>query len=87
MRQHERILNLPWNTSLKRAERSNAIDVLVSGVLGMGISHDNWAQNFTEAVEPFTPVKIIFYCVWRIFVMASFLFFSLQFPKTRNRIF
>lgn len=34
LRQHPRVLDLPWKPSVRRAERSNAIDVLCSGVLG-----------------------------------------------------
>lgn len=56
MRQHERVLNLPWNPTVKRAERSNAIDVMVSGVLGTEISESHWSQHFVEPVEPFTSV-------------------------------
>uniref|UniRef100_A0A1I7Y195 Bifunctional purine biosynthesis protein ATIC n=1 Tax=Steinernema glaseri TaxID=37863 RepID=A0A1I7Y195_9BILA len=54
MRQHPRVLALPWKPTVKRAERSNAIDVLVSGVLGREISVAAWNENFTAPVEPFT---------------------------------
>lgn len=54
MRQHERVLNLPWKANIRRSEKSNTIDILVSGVLGDEISTEQWAQNFTELVEPFT---------------------------------
>ncbi|VDL82598.1 unnamed protein product [Nippostrongylus brasiliensis] len=34
LRQHPQVLALPWKPSVRRAERSNAVDVLCSGVLG-----------------------------------------------------
>uniref|UniRef100_A0A7E4V3B9 Phosphoribosylaminoimidazolecarboxamide formyltransferase n=1 Tax=Panagrellus redivivus TaxID=6233 RepID=A0A7E4V3B9_PANRE len=55
LRQHERVLALPWKPNVRRSEKSNTIDVLVSGVLGSEISTEQWSQHFTEPVEPFTP--------------------------------
>ncbi|VDP41865.1 unnamed protein product [Heligmosomoides polygyrus] len=55
LRQHPRVLDLPWKPSVRRAERSNAIDVLCSGVLGDEVSMDQWQQYFTEPVNPLTP--------------------------------
>uniref|UniRef100_A0AC34Q992 Bifunctional purine biosynthesis protein ATIC n=2 Tax=Panagrolaimus sp. JU765 TaxID=591449 RepID=A0AC34Q992_9BILA len=55
LRQHEKVLNLPWKANVKRSEKSNTIDILVSGVLGSEISSEQWSQNFTEPVQPFTP--------------------------------
>uniref|UniRef100_A0A0N5AXZ8 Phosphoribosylaminoimidazolecarboxamide formyltransferase n=1 Tax=Syphacia muris TaxID=451379 RepID=A0A0N5AXZ8_9BILA len=54
LKQHERALHLPWNPAVKRAERANAIDVMVSGVLGKEISEEYWGQHFVEPVQPFT---------------------------------
>uniref|UniRef100_A0AC35FW35 Uncharacterized protein n=1 Tax=Panagrolaimus sp. PS1159 TaxID=55785 RepID=A0AC35FW35_9BILA len=54
LRQHQRVLALPWKQNIKRSEKSNTIDVLVSGVLGNEISSEQWSQHFTESVEPFT---------------------------------
>ncbi|KAK0405653.1 hypothetical protein QR680_018115 [Steinernema hermaphroditum] len=54
MRQHPKVLALPWKPSVKRAEKSNAIDVLVSSVLGKEISVQAWNENFTEPVASFT---------------------------------
>lgn len=48
-------MNLPWKANVKRSEKSNTIDILVSGVLGSEISSEQWSQNFTEPVQPFTP--------------------------------
>ncbi|KAH7729447.1 Protein C55F2.1 a [Aphelenchoides avenae] len=54
LRQHPRVLSLPWKANIRRAEKSNAIDVLVSGVLGSEISNEQWSNYFTETVQPFT---------------------------------
>ncbi|KHJ94895.1 AICARFT/IMPCHase bienzyme [Oesophagostomum dentatum] len=54
LRQHPLVLNLPWKPTVRRSERSNAIDVLCSGVLGDEISLDQWQQYFTEPVNPLT---------------------------------
>ena len=54
LRQHEKVLNLPFIDSIKRADRDNAIDVYISeddeDVLADGI----WQTLFTEKPEPFT---------------------------------
>ncbi|CAJ0933123.1 unnamed protein product, partial [Mesorhabditis belari] len=54
LRQHPRVLSLPWRPMIKRSERSNAIDVLCSGVLGHEVPIEQWNQFFVEPVEPFT---------------------------------
>lgn len=54
LRQHEKVLNLPFIDSIKRADRDNAIDVYIleddEDVLADGI----WQTLFTEKPEPFT---------------------------------
>lgn len=54
LRQHDKVLNLPFIDSIKRADRDNAIDVYISeddeDVLADGI----WQTLFTEKPEPFT---------------------------------
>ena len=54
LRQHEKVLNLPFKPEIKRPDRDNAIDVYISedyeDVLGDGI----WETLFTEKPEPFT---------------------------------
>ncbi len=54
LRQHDKVLNLPFKDEIKRAERDNAIDVYISedceDVLAEGI----WQTLFTEKPEPFT---------------------------------
>ncbi|VDM62219.1 unnamed protein product [Angiostrongylus costaricensis] len=57
LRQHPRVLALPWKATVRRAEKSNAIDVLCSGVLGNEVSLDQWQQCFTEPVSLLTPVS------------------------------
>jgi phosphoribosylaminoimidazolecarboxamide formyltransferase/IMP cyclohydrolase/phosphoribosylaminoimidazolecarboxamide formyltransferase len=54
LRQHEKVLSLPFLKSLGRPERDNVIDVYISDqdqdVLGEGV----WQQYFTVRPEPFT---------------------------------
>ena len=54
LRQHEKVLNLPFLDSVRRADRDNAIDVYISDddedVLADGI----WQTIFSEKPEPFT---------------------------------
>lgn len=52
LRQHPTVLSLPWKNAIKRSEKSNAIDVMCSGVLGSEIAIDQWQQYFNEPVEP-----------------------------------
>jgi len=54
LRQHAKVLNLPFKDEIKRPDRDNAIDVYISedyeDVLADGI----WETLFTEKPEPFT---------------------------------
>ena len=54
LRQHKKVLNLPFKDEIKRPDRDNAIDVYISedyeDVLGDGI----WETLFTRKPEPFT---------------------------------
>ena len=54
LRQHTKVLNLPFKDKIKRPDRDNAIDVYISedyeDVLADGI----WETLFTEKPEPFT---------------------------------
>ncbi|KAK0398235.1 hypothetical protein QR680_002487 [Steinernema hermaphroditum] len=54
LRQHERVLNLPWKPTVKRSEKTSAIDVMVSGMLSDDVSIEKWKAHFTESVQPFT---------------------------------
>lgn len=53
LRQHDKVLSLPFKDEIKRPDRDNAIDVYLSedyeDVIGEGI----WQQLFTEKPEPF----------------------------------
>ena len=57
LRQHEKVLNLPFLDTVRRADRDNAIDVYISeddeDVLADGI----WQTLFTEKPEPFTKAE------------------------------
>ncbi|KAI6211657.1 AICAR transformylase/inosine monophosphate cyclohydrolase [Aphelenchoides besseyi] len=48
LRQHPRILSLPWKANVKRSEKSNMIDQLVSGI------HSADQTFFTETVPSFS---------------------------------
>ncbi|PAV62681.1 hypothetical protein WR25_20412 [Diploscapter pachys] len=52
LRQHPTVLSLPWKPCIKRSEKSNAIDVLCSGVVGREIPVEQWQEYFTEPVLP-----------------------------------
>ena len=54
LRQHPKVLNLPWVEKIRRADRDNTIDVYISedhdDVLADGV----WQQFFTERPEVLT---------------------------------
>ncbi|KXL48558.1 hypothetical protein M433DRAFT_5534 [Acidomyces richmondensis BFW] len=55
MRFHERATNLKWKKGTKRADKSNAIDLLCSGIVPQsGIERDEWEKNFDEVPQVFT---------------------------------
>lgn len=55
MRFHERALNIKWKKGVKRADKSNAIDMLCSGQLPKtGIEKDDYERNFEVVPERFT---------------------------------
>ena len=53
LRQHDRVLALPFKQEIKRAERDNAIDVYLSEDYEDVIGDGNWQQFFTEQPEVF----------------------------------
>lgn len=61
LRQHPRILELPWKANVKRSEKSNVIDQLVSGIHEFAqLNNENyWNTYFTENVLPFSLVGLI----------------------------
>ncbi|KAI6229129.1 AICAR transformylase/inosine monophosphate cyclohydrolase [Aphelenchoides fujianensis] len=56
LRQHPRIRALPWKANVKRSEKSNVIDQLVSGIHEFAELTDQsvWNTFFTEHVAPFS---------------------------------
>ena len=56
MRFHERTLGLRFKKGIKRADKSNAIDMLCSGqVPKSGIERDDFESGFEAVPEPFSP--------------------------------
>ncbi len=54
LRQHPRVLALPFLPTLGRAERDNAIDVYISDQSEDVLGEDVWRQFFSVRPEPFT---------------------------------
>ena len=54
MRFHERALNLKWKKGAKRPDKSNAIDLLCSGLVPKsGVEREDFARHFEEVPRPF----------------------------------
>ncbi|KAF2168764.1 hypothetical protein M409DRAFT_20781 [Zasmidium cellare ATCC 36951] len=55
MRFHERATTIKWKQGSKRADKSNAIDLLCSGIVpDSGAEREDWEKNFAEVPKPFT---------------------------------
>ena len=54
LRQHEKVLNLPFLPTLGRADRDNVIDVYISDNDEDVLGDDVWKQYFSTRPEPFT---------------------------------
>jgi len=54
LRQHEKVLSLPFADTLKRPDRDNVIDAYISENDGDVLGEDVWRQYFTARPEPFT---------------------------------
>ena len=54
LRQHDKVLNLPFVETLGRADRDNVIDVYISDNDEDVLGDDLWQQYFTTRTEPFT---------------------------------
>jgi AICAR transformylase/IMP cyclohydrolase PurH len=54
LRQHDKVLNLPFLPSLGRPDRDNTIDVYISEESEDVLADGNWQRYFTEKPEPFT---------------------------------
>lgn len=53
LRQHDKVLSLPFKDEIKRPDRDNAIDIYLSEDYEDVIGDGNWQQLFTEKPEPF----------------------------------
>ncbi|KHJ89623.1 AICARFT/IMPCHase bienzyme [Oesophagostomum dentatum] len=72
LRQHPLVLNLPWKPTVRRSERSNAIDVLCSGVLGDEEDRKSWLAQQTGVVmssDAFLPFRDNIDCAKQFGVM------------------
>lgn len=54
LRQHPRVLNMKWAKGIKRADKSNAIDLFVTGQRIEGPEKVDYESKFEEVPEPFT---------------------------------
>ena len=54
LRQHDRVLNLPFRPELGRPDRDNVIDVYISEDCEDVLADGNWQKYFTKCPEPFT---------------------------------
>ena len=54
LRQHEKVLNLPFKDSVGRPDRDNAIDVYISDQSEDVLADGNWERLFTEKPEALT---------------------------------
>ncbi|MBR3271116.1 MAG: phosphoribosylaminoimidazolecarboxamide formyltransferase, partial [Clostridia bacterium] len=54
LRQHEKVLNLPFLDSIGRADRDNVIDVYISDNDEDELGDDVWQQFFSRRPDPFT---------------------------------
>lgn len=54
LRQHERVLSLPFKADIRRPDRDNTIDVYISDDYEDVLADGMWQQFFTTLPEPFT---------------------------------
>lgn len=56
LRHHPKVLSLPWKSSIKRAEKSNAIDLYVTGeaFISTGSEFEQWKNMFEEVPQKLT---------------------------------
>ena len=52
LRQHPKVLNLPWVENIRRADRDNTIDVYISDDYDDVLRDGTWQQFFTTCPEP-----------------------------------
>lgn len=54
LRQHPKVMNLPWVEKIRRADRDNTIDIYISEDYDDVLADGVWQQFFTERPEPLT---------------------------------
>ena len=54
LRQHPKVMNLPWVEKIRRADRDNTIDIYISDDYEDVLAEGAWQQFFTERPEPLT---------------------------------
>ena len=54
LRQHEKVLNLPFKSDIRRPDRDNTIDVYISDDYEDVLANGTWELFFTEKPEPLT---------------------------------
>ena len=54
LRQHPKVLNLPWAEKIRRADRDNTIDVYISDDYDDVLREGTWQQFFATRPEPLT---------------------------------
>ncbi len=54
LRQHPKVMNLPWVEKIRRADRDNTIDIYISEDHDDVLADGAWQQFFTERPEPLT---------------------------------
>ncbi|PVU91732.1 hypothetical protein BB561_004249 [Smittium simulii] len=54
LRFHPKVLAMEFNSGTKRADKSNAIDLYVTGQMGFGEEFEDWARVFSKVPEPLT---------------------------------
>lgn len=54
LRQHEKVLNLPFKTDISRPERDNVVDGYINQNEENVCAEGNWQKYFTSRPEPFT---------------------------------
>lgn len=57
LRQHDKVLSLPFLSSIKRPDRDNAIDIYLSADCVDVLADGKWQNLFSEKPEPFTPAE------------------------------
>ena len=54
LRQHPKVMNLPWKEKIRRADRDNTIDIYISDDFMDELTDGTWEQFFTEKPEVLT---------------------------------